>query len=55
MASKTVTLKLNQQQLEMIDNTLAKGEGNDRAALVRRALNEFVREHHAELAGKSGS
>lgn len=54
MASRTVTLKLNQQQLELIDNTVAKGEAPDRAALVRRALNEYAREHHPEALGKTG-
>ena len=40
MAAKTVSIKLNQQQLELVDRTIAKGEASDRAALVRRALRE---------------
>jgi Arc/MetJ-type ribon-helix-helix transcriptional regulator len=40
MAERTVALRLNQQQLELIDRTIAKGEAADRAALVRRALRE---------------
>lgn len=42
MAAKTLVLKLNQQQLELIDRTIARGEAQDRAALVRRALRELA-------------
>ena len=45
MPDHRVTLKLNQQQLELIDNTLTKGEASSRADLVRRALNEFAARH----------
>ncbi|MCA1453590.1 ribbon-helix-helix protein, CopG family [Bradyrhizobium sp. BRP22] len=37
-----VRLRLNQQQLELIDNSVKAGEGSDRADLIRRALREFV-------------
>ncbi|APW41953.1 DUF1989 domain-containing protein [Rhodoferax saidenbachensis] len=40
MPSRTITLLLNQQQLTLIDNTVALGAAPDRAALVKRALNE---------------
>ena len=40
MAGRTVTLRLNQQQLELIDRTVANGEAADRAAMFRRALRE---------------
>lgn len=40
MAAKTVSIRLNQQQIELIDRTIAKGEAPDRAALVKRALRE---------------
>ncbi|MEO8296849.1 MAG: DUF1989 domain-containing protein, partial [Burkholderiales bacterium] len=40
MAQHTVTLQLNQQQLELIDRTVARGGAPDRVALVRRALRE---------------
>ena len=33
----TVTLLLNQQQLQLMDNTVAKGAAPDRVALVRQA------------------
>ena len=51
MPDHRVTLKLNQQQLELIDNTLAKGEASSRADLVRRALNEFAARHLTAKAG----
>ena len=43
-----VTLKLNQQQLELIDRTIARGIAADRAALVRLALREYAAAHAAD-------
>jgi Arc/MetJ-type ribon-helix-helix transcriptional regulator len=43
--SRTVTLKLNQQQLELIDRTIALGAAPDREALIRRALREYAARH----------
>jgi hypothetical protein len=40
-----VTLKLNQQQFELIDRTVARGIAPDRAALVRLALREYAAAH----------
>lgn len=40
MPGHTVTLQLNQQQLELIDRTIAKGAAPDRETLIRRALRE---------------
>jgi hypothetical protein len=40
-----VTLKLNQQQLELIDRTVARGVAPDRVALVRLALHEYAAAH----------
>lgn len=37
-----VVLRLNQQQLELIDRTVAEGVAADRAALVRLALREYA-------------
>jgi Arc/MetJ-type ribon-helix-helix transcriptional regulator len=54
MADHRVILKLNQQQLELIDNTVAKGEAASRAELIRRALKEFA-EKHAPANGKGKS
>lgn len=55
MPGKRVVLRLNQQQLELIDKTIARGEAADRAALVRRALAEFAARHHAKPAGAARS
>ncbi len=51
MTGRVVTLKLNQQQLELLDRTIARGEAADRIALVRRALNEAA----AKADRKSGA
>jgi len=43
-----VTLKLNQQQLELIDRTVAQGVAPHRAALVRLALREYAAAHASD-------
>jgi Arc/MetJ-type ribon-helix-helix transcriptional regulator len=49
MTNETVViLKLNQQQLELIDRTVAHGVAPDRAALVRLALREYAATRVAE-------
>jgi Arc/MetJ-type ribon-helix-helix transcriptional regulator len=45
-----VTLKLNQQQLELIDRTVARGVAPDRVALVRLALREYAAAHASDAA-----
>jgi Arc/MetJ-type ribon-helix-helix transcriptional regulator len=48
MADETVvTLRLNQQQLELVDRTVARGIAPDRVALVRLALREYAAAHAA--------
>jgi hypothetical protein len=47
VTDRIVTLKLNQQQLELIDRTLARGLAADRAALVRLALREYAAKRSA--------
>lgn len=42
MTTTTIKLRLNQQQLELIDNTVKAGEGGSREELIRRALREFA-------------
>lgn len=42
-----VTLKLNKQQLELLDRTIARGVAPDRASLVRLALREYAAAHPA--------
>lgn len=45
MATRIVQMALNQQQLELIDRTLAAGVAADRAALVRHALRRYAARH----------
>lgn len=42
MPDHTIKLKLNAQQVELLDNTVARGEAADRVSLIRRALIEFA-------------
>lgn len=53
MAEHTVVLKLNQQQLELLDRTVGKGVAADREALVKLALREYAaqRAKEAEVSG----
>ncbi len=39
--SKVVVLRLNQQQLELVDRTIAMAEARDRSDLFLLALQEF--------------
>jgi Arc/MetJ-type ribon-helix-helix transcriptional regulator len=45
MTETTVRLRLNQQQLELIDNSIKAGESGSREELIRRALREFAAAH----------
>ncbi len=45
MSGHTVVLKLNQQQLELIDKTVERGEAANRVALILRALHEYAAAH----------
>jgi Arc/MetJ-type ribon-helix-helix transcriptional regulator len=45
MSGAVVTLKLNQQQLELLDRTVAQGVAPDRVSLVRLALREYDAKH----------
>jgi len=47
LAAKIVTLRLNQQQLELVDRTIAKGIAPDRASLMKLALREFAAKSNA--------
>lgn len=40
-----ITLRLNQQQLELLDRTIAKGVAASREDLVRLALREYAQNH----------
>jgi hypothetical protein len=48
MAETIVKLRLNQQQLELMDRTIAQGVARDRVALVRLALHEYAAAHKAD-------
>jgi hypothetical protein len=45
-----VNLKLNKQQLALLDRTVAQGVAPDRASLVRLALREYAVAHAATAA-----
>jgi Arc/MetJ-type ribon-helix-helix transcriptional regulator len=45
MAGRTVVVRLNQQQLELIDRTIQQGQAADRVALIRKALREQAAKH----------
>lgn len=45
MSGRTIVLKLNQQQLELIDRTIANGVAPDRTSLVKLAIREHAGKH----------
>ena len=51
MPGKTVILKLNQQQRELLDRTVARGVAPDREALIRLALRQYAAAHAQPKAG----
>jgi Arc/MetJ-type ribon-helix-helix transcriptional regulator len=52
MAESVIKLQLNQQQLELIDRTIARGIAPDRVALVRVAIREYAAARKAETQAK---
>ncbi len=52
MAEQVIKLQLNQQQLELMDRTIARGVAPDRIALVRLALREYAAARQAETTAK---
>ena len=40
MGARTVVVRLNQQQIELLDRTIRRGEASDRVSLIRKALRE---------------
>ena len=54
MAEHKLVLRLNQQQLELLDRTVASGEAKDRNDLIHRALREYTAAHREKIkeAGK---
>ena len=53
MTETVVKLRLNQQQLELIDRTIAQGVAPDRVSLVRLALRETAAARKAEAKTES--
>jgi hypothetical protein len=53
MAETIVTLRLNQQQLELMDRTIAQGAAPDRVALVRLALREYAAARKADAVAEA--
>jgi hypothetical protein len=47
VAKKNVKVVLNQQQLELIDKTVARGIAQDRESLLKMALKEFAAKHQS--------
>jgi hypothetical protein len=45
MTDHVVVLRLNQQQFELVDRTVKRGEAKSREELVRRALAEHASKH----------
>jgi len=52
LAETVITLRLNQQQLELMDRTIANGVAPDRIALVRLALREYAAARQAETKAR---
>ena len=48
MDAHVVVMTLNQQQLELLDRTVARGLAPDRESLVRLALREYAAWHDAD-------
>jgi metal-responsive CopG/Arc/MetJ family transcriptional regulator len=48
MTETVITLRLNQQQLELLDRTIAQGVAPDRVSLVRLALREYAAAHKSD-------
>ncbi|CAN5117604.1 hypothetical protein BH11PSE11_BH11PSE11_23630 [soil metagenome] len=48
MAQHRVIMKLNQQQLELLDRTIEQGIAPDRASLIRLALHEYAARHQPD-------
>lgn len=55
MQRHLVSVPLNQQQLELIDRTVARGLAADRSALLRRAIEETLQAARAEEASAAAT
>jgi Arc/MetJ-type ribon-helix-helix transcriptional regulator len=52
MVQTVIRLRLNQQQLELMDRTISRGVATDRVSLVRLALREYAAARKAETMAK---
>jgi hypothetical protein len=52
MTENVIKLQINQQQLELMDRTIARGVAPDRVALVRLAIREYAAARQAETTAK---
>jgi hypothetical protein len=52
MTDTVIKLRLNQQQLELLDRTIARGVAPNRVALVRLAIREYAAARKAEAKAK---
>jgi Arc/MetJ-type ribon-helix-helix transcriptional regulator len=55
VSERIVSLKLNQQQLELLDLSVARGDAQSREDLVRRALREFAKRHLTAAESAKGA
>jgi hypothetical protein len=53
MTDTVVRLRLNQQQLELMDRTIAQGVAPDRVSLVRLALREYAAARKADAVAET--
>ena len=53
MTDTVFNLRLNQQQLELMDRTIAQGVAPDRVSLVRLALREYAAAHKAAAVAET--
>jgi len=52
MTDTVIKLRLNQQQLELMDRTIARGVAPNRVALIRLAIREYAAARKAETKAK---
>src|SRR5215471_13382030 len=52
MTDTVIKLRLNQQQLELMDRTIARGVAPNRVALIRLAIHEYAAARKAETKAK---
>ena len=50
MGEQPITVRLNQQQLELVEHTVKRGVAADLQALFKRALREYWKTHFTSAA-----